>query len=41
VKIDWFDEVKVESRFFGAPQIFIRAKASERDRLDWPRSTSL
>ena len=41
VKVYGFDEMKIKSRFFGAPKIFIRAKAGERDRLDWARSTSL
>src|SRR4030095_12641026 len=36
MKIDWFDEMEFESRFFGTPEIVLRAEASERDRLDWP-----
>ena len=41
MKIDWFDEVKIESRFFGAPEIFIGTETSERDSLDWPLLLSL
>ena len=36
VKVYGFDEMKIKSRFFGAPNVFLSAKASDRDCLDWP-----
>jgi hypothetical protein len=41
VKIDWLHEVKIESGFFGAPNVFVRAEAGDRDGLDRPLSPGL
>ena len=34
VEVYRFDQMKIESRFFAAPNIFVRAKASERYRFN-------
>lgn len=40
-KVHWFDEMKIKSRFHGASNICLAAKASDRDCLDWMLSLRL
>jgi Arginase family len=41
VEVYRFDQMKIESRFLAAPNIFVRAKASDRDAFNWSLSFCL
>jgi hypothetical protein len=36
MKIYWFDELKIKSSGFAAPNVLICAKASDPNCFDWP-----
>jgi len=41
VQVDWLNQVKIESGFSGAPNIILRAEASECDGMNRPLSFGL